>query len=396
MWSFRHKPHRVERVLGTHTSSGNATDRLGLSILIIDSRERNQGKSSADADCLACLSPTWPLEFEHRLYTKRLGLSPFLAALADDYSIVIEGVNLALFVCRDGVTMSGRCAGRESVALDSTTAGLMWSNRFKEVDLPSLFARNQVLALDNALWECLVAIFAPAADVFWSSTNSAGSADLTLVELDERDAAVEQSLRGDGAAYLVRNHAKYATFAGLSIDAFVRGYSNECEELCRYLIQAQNHDSVSERVYWHRNDYEFFTRRFCTVASTTRCRRHFESFVTSKNAISNLHRDAYSGEVSVFFGRRRFHIYPPKWSNHLYPFPFIRGDNNKSWFVPYKPDYVKYPLAAMAVVQSVEIGPGDLLYLPGGWFHWVETLEASLCLKEITGILDGSVSVPGL
>ena len=41
-------------------------------------------------------------------------------------------------------------------------------------------------------------------------------------------------------------------------------------------------------------------------------------------------------------------------------------------------DLARYPAFAGATVLDIEVEPGDLLFLPVGWWHWVRALDVSI------------------
>jgi hypothetical protein len=92
------------------------------------------------------------------------------------------------------------------------------------------------------------------------------------------------------------------------------------------------------------------------------------------------HFDLSSNVACVVGGRRRFTLFPPDQLPNLYvgPFEFSISGPPVS-MVPLKnPDLARYPrfAAALAAAQSAELGPGDAIYIPYGWWHHVESLEA--------------------
>jgi ribosomal protein L16 Arg81 hydroxylase len=53
-----------------------------------------------------------------------------------------------------------------------------------------------------------------------------------------------------------------------------------------------------------------------------------------------------------------------------------------------KPDLELYPEFRDVTVTEVEIGPGDLLFLPVGWWHHVRGLEVSITMTFTNFIFD--------
>jgi ribosomal protein L16 Arg81 hydroxylase len=44
------------------------------------------------------------------------------------------------------------------------------------------------------------------------------------------------------------------------------------------------------------------------------------------------------------------------------------------------PDYARFPKYADASIHEVELGPGEVLFLPVGWWHYVQALDVSITI----------------
>ncbi|MGH8856773.1 MAG: cupin-like domain-containing protein [Polaromonas sp.] len=77
------------------------------------------------------------------------------------------------------------------------------------------------------------------------------------------------------------------------------------------------------------------------------------------------------------WGRKRLVLFAPHDAEHLYTHaanPVLLA----SRFNPDAPDYEAMPRARKAQAIECMVEPGDLLYLPAGWFHQVQALALSL------------------
>jgi hypothetical protein len=93
--------------------------------------------------------------------------------------------------------------------------------------------------------------------------------------------------------------------------------------------------------------------------------------------ITPLHCDYDDNLFAQVLGKKRFVLYPPHHADLLY----LRQANTAlfgSSFDPDAPDYDAFPLAKQAQKIECVLQPGDLLYLPAGWFHHVLALDFSL------------------
>ena len=81
----------------------------------------------------------------------------------------------------------------------------------------------------------------------------------------------------------------------------------------------------------------------------------------------------------VAAGRRRFTLFPPEQVANLYVgrLDFTPAGQPISLANPANPDFERHPRyrQALDAALSVELGPGDALYIPPPWWHHVESLE---------------------
>lgn len=95
--------------------------------------------------------------------------------------------------------------------------------------------------------------------------------------------------------------------------------------------------------------------------------------------IVSTHYDGSDNLACVVAGRRRFVVFPPQQTCHLYPGPlnFTPAGAPTSLVDLHNPDFSRYPLfkRALAEAYSAELGPGDAIFIPMLWWHHVESLE---------------------
>lgn len=93
--------------------------------------------------------------------------------------------------------------------------------------------------------------------------------------------------------------------------------------------------------------------------------------------VTPLHCDYDDNIFAQIWGSKRIFLSPPHHDVYLYP-----SEANAilfgSPFDPEAPDYEKFPLARQASMIEVIVNPGDMLYVPAGWYHQVRSLTFSL------------------
>jgi hypothetical protein len=93
--------------------------------------------------------------------------------------------------------------------------------------------------------------------------------------------------------------------------------------------------------------------------------------------VTPLHSDFDDNIFAQVWGTKRIFLAPPHHDEFLYTReanPVLFG----SPFDPEAPDFDRYPLARQATMIEVIVQPGDMLYVPAGWYHQVRALTFSL------------------
>jgi hypothetical protein len=93
--------------------------------------------------------------------------------------------------------------------------------------------------------------------------------------------------------------------------------------------------------------------------------------------VTPLHCDYDDNIFAQLWGTKRIFLSPPHHDEFLYT-----SEANAILFGspvdPEAPDFEKFPLARQATLIECIVEPGDMLYVPAGWYHQVRALTFSL------------------
>ncbi|MGB0562424.1 MAG: cupin-like domain-containing protein [Spirulinaceae cyanobacterium] len=102
-----------------------------------------------------------------------------------------------------------------------------------------------------------------------------------------------------------------------------------------------------------------------------------------------LHYDPFDGTLVQLHGSKRLVLFPPDQLYNLYPFPILNhllhGAKLRSGYSQIYPDaidFAAFPKAAQAQAHRYEVilNPGELIFIPAGWWHEISTVgEGMVC-----------------
>ncbi|HYO70294.1 MAG TPA: cupin-like domain-containing protein [Archangium sp.] len=113
-----------------------------------------------------------------------------------------------------------------------------------------------------------------------------------------------------------------------------------------------------------------------------------EAFIRPKlwlgpaGTVSHVHRDLIDNFLAQVWGRKHLRLFSPDQSRFLYP---RRVDGNPFYEASdvdvSAPDLEKFPELRHSRPVDCELRPGEMLYLPAGWWHYVRSLDTSLSVN---------------
>jgi len=104
-------------------------------------------------------------------------------------------------------------------------------------------------------------------------------------------------------------------------------------------------------------------------------------WISAPGTTSALHFDLADNLHTVLAGRKRFLLYSPVERACVYPRGLWSSIPNGAQVDPEAPDYTRFPRLARAHPLVAELGPGDTLFIPRGWWHHVRSIEASISVN---------------
>ncbi|XP_076638580.1 HSPB1 associated protein 1 isoform X1 [Colletes latitarsis] len=119
-------------------------------------------------------------------------------------------------------------------------------------------------------------------------------------------------------------------------------------------------------------------------------------WIGNKGAHTNCHQDSYGCNlIAQIHGRKQWLLFPPSSSNFLHPtrVPYEESTvySKYNFFCPTEEDEINI-LKIQHKPKLVTLKPGDVLLVPAGWWHYVESLDCSVSVNTWLPIITDNVS----
>lgn len=101
-------------------------------------------------------------------------------------------------------------------------------------------------------------------------------------------------------------------------------------------------------------------------------------FWMGANTRSGLHYDYVDNFFAQVHGTKDVILAAPEQARNLHVFTDC---HTKSQVAPKHPDLAKFPRFRRATLLEAKLDPGDVLYLPKGWWHYFASSESSISLS---------------
>ena len=137
--------------------------------------------------------------------------------------------------------------------------------------------------------------------------------------------------------------------------------------------------AMHQRLYMKPNwlDGRLMSRRFSITDELAHGRRWELLFGKPGSTFPVLHWDVkhYHAFICQLYGRKAVVAFPPDQTRYLYP----KLDTPNQSQIPVGQDFDPddFPKLREATGASATLGPGDMLFIPSGWWHAVENTSIS-------------------
>ncbi len=104
-------------------------------------------------------------------------------------------------------------------------------------------------------------------------------------------------------------------------------------------------------------------------------------WVTPAGLRTGLHWDSPENLFAQVVGSRRFVLLPPAATEAVYPHPLLSATPQFSRVDYAAPDLARFPRYADLRPLTCTLAPGEVLYLPSGWWHAAESDELTVAVN---------------
>ncbi len=106
----------------------------------------------------------------------------------------------------------------------------------------------------------------------------------------------------------------------------------------------------------------------------------------SKFPVMHYDLEHAHAQITEIYGEKEYYLFPPEDTPYLYPSPV--QPNLSQIDQPHKPDLQRFPRVAQASPHHTVLKPGQMIFIPMGWWHAARPL--SISISVCTAILDRS------
>jgi ribosomal protein L16 Arg81 hydroxylase len=139
-----------------------------------------------------------------------------------------------------------------------------------------------------------------------------------------------------------------------------------------YYMVANNYNLERDEMKSLLNQIELFPGYL--DAQDTKGRTYF--WLGPAGTVTPLHHDPSNLMMAQIYGRKQWKLIPPYCNHLMYNYKGVFSEVDLD-----KPDYDRYPLFKQIKTIDVVLEPGEVIFIPVGWWHYVRSLDISISLS---------------
>ncbi|XP_073977701.1 bifunctional peptidase and arginyl-hydroxylase JMJD5-like isoform X2 [Rhodnius prolixus] len=162
----------------------------------------------------------------------------------------------------------------------------------------------------------------------------------------------------------------------LTIEEFIQNHICSSGDKVGYLAQHQLFDQIPEL----KNDICIPEYCCLTKSEDLDSEPDINAWFGPRGTVTPLHYDPKHNLLCQVVGRKKLLLYSPEDSDFLYPHE-TKMLHNTAQVDPQKPDYKSFPRYKLAKGFECVLNPGEMLYIPPKWWHYVKSMDVSFSVS---------------
>lgn len=160
----------------------------------------------------------------------------------------------------------------------------------------------------------------------------------------------------------------------ITLEEFINTHVVQEGEKPTYLAQHQLFNQIPEL----KDDIR--VPDYCYLSDIDGVEPDINAWLGPKGTVSPTHYDPKNNFLAQVVGSKYIILYDPKWSEYLYPYDdkFLK---NTAQVDPVKPDLSQFPNFSQVKATHCTLNEGEMLFIPSGWWHRVESLSVSFSVS---------------
>ncbi|KAM5152333.1 bifunctional peptidase and arginyl-hydroxylase JMJD5 [Mantella aurantiaca] len=160
----------------------------------------------------------------------------------------------------------------------------------------------------------------------------------------------------------------------MTVREFINKYILDQPARMGYLAQHQLFDQI------HELKEDIGIPEYCCLGEGDEDDITINAWFGPAGTVSPLHQDPQQNFLAQIVGRKFIRLYSVSETEHLYPFDSSLLHNTSQVDIEY-PDLEKFPTFKQAIYQECILSPGQILFIPIKWWHYVRALDISFSVS---------------